>query len=103
MYIKRISDNSIARGSWKTTVLKVFFFFWRPDDDSVGTEAWSYAKVMFFLKYNCVRLMGFVVILHEHSTQWDDWEQVYQQRYWTLQKNSEYTQSLVWSSFYEEV
>jgi len=47
--------------------------------------------------------MGFVVILHEHSTQWDDSEQVYQLRYWTLQKNSENTQSLAWSSFYEEV
>jgi hypothetical protein len=33
---------------------------------------------MLFLKQSCVSLMGFVVILHEHYTQWYDSEQVYQ-------------------------
>jgi hypothetical protein len=39
-----------------------------------------------------LRVMGFVVILHEHSTQWYDSEQVYQIKYGTPQKNCENTQ-----------
>jgi len=34
-----------------------------------------------FLKQSCVKVMGFVVILHEHSTHWYDSEQVYQIKY----------------------